>query len=302
MKVIGKHQIYLGVSAAVILASLILLVVKGLNFGIDFTGGTLLERGFEGRVNADQVQQVLASPDLAAYGLGGSVVQPLEESSQDRSVILIRTKPFDGQEPIAAIDEALEAAFGEVEVRRSEFVGPVIGRELVRQAFWALLLAGAGILIYISLRFEWRFGIAAVLALTHDVIVTLGVLSLLGSEINTPFVAAILTVVGYSINATIVIFDRIRENLAIRKRESLPDLVNASIRQTLARSINTSLTTLLVLVTLYIFGGSSIKDFTLTLLVGVVAGTYSSVFLASPLWYLFRSAADSEAAPQAARA
>lgn len=300
MNVIGKHGIYLGISLALILVGLGLLGGKGLNFGVDFTGGTLLERGLAGQVSVAEVQEALASEALEAYELGGSIVQPLEESTAGQTVMLIRTRALEGQGPIAAIDEALEARFGEVTVRRTELVGPVIGQELVRQATWALLLAAAGILAYVSLRFEYRFGIAAVFALTHDVIITLGVLALLGREINTAFVAAILTVVGYSINDTIVIFDRIRENLTIRRREPLDELVNTSIRQTIARSINTSSTTLLVLVTLYVFGGSSIRDFTLTLLVGIVAGTFSSIFIASPLWYLLRTAGERRAPARAA--
>ncbi len=288
MNIVEKRNVFLISSAVVVLASLLILLTQGLNLGIDFRGGTLLERGIPGEVSVQQVRDVLSSPELAEYDLAGSSVQPLEESTPGQSVMLIRTPALDDSDGIAAIDEALSSTFGEVEVRRSELVGPVIGQELVRQALWALALAGLGIVAYVSIRFEYRFGVAALIAVLHDVLITLGVLSLLGSEINTPFVAAILTVVGYSINDTIVIFDRIRENLSYRRRESLGELVNTSIRQTIIRSINTSSTTLLVLLSLYFLGGSTIKDFSLTLLIGVAVGTYSSIFLASPIWYLWR--------------
>ncbi len=288
MNIVEKRNVFLISSAVVVLASLLILLTQGLNLGIDFRGGTLLERGIPGEVSVQQVRDVLSSPELAEYDLAGSSVQPLEESTPGQSVMLIRTPALDDSDGIAAIDEALSSTFGEVEVRRSELVGPVIGQELVRQALWALALAGLGIVAYVSIRFEYRFGVAALIAVLHDVLITLGVLSLLGSEINTPFVAAILTVVGYSINDTIVVFDRIRENLSHRRRESLGELVNTSIRQTIIRSINTSSTTLLVLLSLYFLGGSTIKDFSLTLLIGVAVGTYSSIFLASPIWYLWR--------------
>ena len=293
MNIIGRRHIFLGISAVLVVASLVLLFTKGLNLGIDFRGGTLLERAIPGQVTANAVREVLTGGELAHLGLGGSTVQPLaDESTADRTVMLIRTHAFENPGAVAEIDAALEAAFGEVEVRRTELVGPVIGAELVRQALWALGIAFVAMVIYISLRFEFRFGVAALVALMHDVVVALGVVSLLGSEVNTPFVAAILTIVGYSINDTIVVFDRIRENLSTRRRESLAEIVNTSVRQTIMRSINTSATTLVVLFALYFFGGSTIKDFTLTLLVGIFAGTYSSIFVASPLWWIWRQAGE----------
>lgn len=300
MNVIERRGVFLAISAILVLASLGVILVQGFNFGVDFTGGSLLERGLPGAVSVAEVQAALASPELSQYELGGSVVQPLESPVEGQTIILIRAKAFDDQGPIAAIDEALEARFGEVSVRRTEVVGPVIGQELVRQAILALLIAGAGILVYISLRFEYRFGIAGVLALVQTVLITLGAVSLLELEINTPFVAAILTVVGYAINDTIVIFDRIRENLQIRAREPLAEVTNVSIRQSLSRSINTGLTTLFVLVALYAFGGSTIKDFTLTLIVGVVVGAFSSIFVASPLWYVLRVAGEEQKPSRAA--
>lgn len=300
MSIVGKRHIFLGISLAMVLASLALLFGKGLNLGIDFRGGTLLERAIPGQVSAADVRAVLTGEALARYELGGSSVQPLEEEgTEGQSVMLIRTHAFEDSSVIAEIDAALREAFGDVEVRRTELVGPVIGAELIRQAFLAVALGALGIVAYLSFRFEYRFGIAAVAALLHDAIIALGVLALLEREVNAPVIAAILTVLGYSINATIVIFDRIRENLSVRRRESLAEIVDKSIRQTIMRSINTSATTLLVLLTLYFFGGSTIRDFTLTLLVGVAVGTYSSIFVSGPLWWLWRQAAERRTAPVA---
>src|SRR5690606_7346806 len=183
---------------------------------------------------------------------------------------------------------ALGDAFGSVEILRTELVGPVVGAELVRRALLAVALASLGILVYVSLRFEFKFAVAAIAALLHDAIIATGVVSALGVEVNSPFIAAILTVIGYSLNATIVIFDRVRENLRIRKGESLFDLLNRSLNETLARTIHTSATTLLALVTLFIFGGSTLRDFILVLLVGVTVGTYSSMMVANPLWWLWK--------------
>lgn len=288
MNVVGNRKIYFAISGVLVVFSILMLIVKGLNFGIDFTGGTLLERGLPQGVSAAQVQEVLSSSALSQLDLSGSYVQPLEDVVEGQSVVIIRTKAFDGTEPIDLIDQALAERFGDVSIRRTEMVGPVIGQELVRKALLALLIAGAGILVYISFRFEYRFGIAAILALTQDVIVALGIVALLGRELNTPFIAAILTIVGYSINNTIVVFDRIRENQNLQRRLGHHDLVNASINQTLARSINTSLTTLFAAAALYFFGGSTIKDFTLPLVVGIVIGTYTSIFIAGPMYVVLR--------------
>ena len=245
MNIVGNRKIHFAISGALVLFSIITLVTNGLNFGIDFSGGTLLERGLPpGASVARGAGGARSAPTLASLGSG----RQLRPAPRGRGPRAKRRdypdRALDGTEPIDMIDKALEERFGEVSIRRTELVGPVIGRELVRQAILALLIAGAGILVYISFRFEYRFGIAAILALSQDVIVALGIVSLLGREVNTPFIAAILTIVGYSINNTIVVFDRIRENQQLQRRPTSPKLVNASINQTLARSINTSLTTL----------------------------------------------------------
>jgi len=277
----GKATLTL--SAVLVVLSLISLGVRGLNLGIDFTGGTLLERQLGRQVTADDVRQVLASPQLADLDVAGAVIQPLDDPHD----VLIRTRPLSSQE-IERVDAALGDAFGSVEILRTELVGPVVGAELVRRALLAVALASLGILVYVSLRFEFKFAVAAIAALLHDAIIATGVVSALGVEVNSPFIAAILTVIGYSLNATIVIFDRVRENLRIRKGESLFDLLNRSLNETLARTIHTSATTLLALVTLFIFGGSTLRDFILVLLVGLTVGTYSSMMVANPLWWLWK--------------
>ncbi|NMB25373.1 MAG: protein translocase subunit SecF [Firmicutes bacterium] len=279
MDFVGKRKISFGISLVLVVLSLILLVVPGLNWGVDFTGGTLIERGFERSVTAGEIRQVLSSLPLDDLDLTKSVIQPTENNR----AALIRTQVLTNDQ-ILAIDEGLEAHFGQVQPLRTEMVGPVVGEELVKQALMALLLAALGMLIYLSFRFEYRFASIAVLAVLHDAIIVLGMFALLAKEINSPFIASILTVVGYSVNNTIVIFDKIRENLQFRKGESWGELANRSIQETLTRSINTSLTTLLAVLALFFFGGATIQDFILALLLGVVVGTYSSVFVAGPLW------------------
>lgn len=284
-----KHRkVTLTITAALIVVALILLATAGLNFGIDFQGGTLLERAVPGQVTVAEVEQAMASAEFQELGMGRSFVQPLESETGDETVFLIRTGAFASNEQLRAVDDVLAATFGDVTERRTEVVGPVIGKELRNQAVWALLIAGAGMLLYISFRFEYRFAVVAILTQLHDVMIVLGIFSLLAIEINTSFIAAILTVVGYSINNTIVIFDRTRENLRLKRQRGLSQLVNDSINESLSRTINTSLTTLLIVLALFIFGGATIRDFTFALLIGVIAGTYSSLFLANPLWLLWR--------------
>ncbi|HQD39008.1 MAG: protein translocase subunit SecF [Firmicutes bacterium] len=276
----GKRKIFLTLSAIVVLASIVLLLIRSLNLGLDFTGGVLLERKFEKPVTAAQIRGVLTGAELKELGLGQSVIQPAGDGSE----AIIRTKSLSDQE-IRKIDAALGEKFGKVQELRTDMVEPVIGKELMRQAGWAVAISWLLILVYIAFRFEYLFGIAGVLALVHDVIVTLGFFALIGWELNMTFVAAMLTIVGYSINNTIVIFDRIRENMRLRRRESLEELVNNSINETLSRTINTSLTTLFTVVAILVFGGATLKVFALALLVGIVAGGWSSLFMASPIWF-----------------
>ena len=187
--------------------------------------------------------------------------------------------------------EELKEEYGEVELLEADIIGPVIGKELRGQALWALLIASLGIIIYVSFRFEFKYAVAALFALYHDALITTGIIALLFRNIETPFVAAILTIMGYSINDTIVIFDRIRENKKrfAHKKKKFADIVNVSINETLARSINTTLTTVIVVLCVLFFGGETLKDFALVLLIGFVVGAYSSIFLASPIVAVWES-------------
>lgn len=273
---IGKTA--LKVSAVMMAAAILILLFRGLNLGIDFTGGSIIERQVERSVTVEEIRAVLEA-EVGELNVADGVIQTLDRPNQ----FLLRTRTLETAE-IQQIDQALDGAFGGLEERRTDMVGPVIGQELVRQALWALLIAAVGILAYVSVRFEFRFAVSAIAAVLHDVLFVLAVFAISGRELNSPFVAAILTVVGYSINDTIVIFDKVRENLRFRKRESLQEVVNNSLNQTLPRSINTSMTTFVVILMLFIFGGASISDFAFALLAGVLVGTYSSLFVASPVW------------------
>jgi len=263
------------ISLLLIIPGLISLCSQGLNLGIDFTGGNLLELRFNQAISVEQVREVLGN-----FGLEGASIQRSEETD-----FLIRTRELNEEEN-SRIVQALEDKYGEVTVLRSERVGPVMGRELIFKALGALAAASVLMIIYIAWRFEFKQGLAAVIALLHDVFIVLGAFSVFRFEVDSAFVAAILTIIGYSINDTIVIFDRIRENLLNKKKgEILEDTINVSLWQTLARSINTVLTVVMILVALLLLGGATIQNMVLALLIGVVSGAYSSIFIASPLWF-----------------
>ncbi len=265
-------------ASLMITLSIIVLLVPGLNLGVDFTGGTILERSVSQEPSTDSIRQVLdkAVPEL---DLSGAVVQILDNANQ----FMIRTRELDNAD-IIKIDQAFDDNFGELVVLKTDVVGPTIGKELVQKALLAIAISALGILLYVTLRFEYRFAAVSVICILHDLIIVLGLFALTGREVNSPFVAAVLTVLGYSINDTIVIFDRIRENLRFKKKESYADIVAKSIKQSISRTINTSITTLLVVAMLVIFGGSAIQDFAFALLIGIIFGTFSSLFLAGPLW------------------
>lgn len=258
--------------------SIILLFFPGLNLGVDFTGGTLLERQTTRDVTVAEVRQVLdeAVPEM---DLSGAIVQLLDRPNE----FMVRTHELENAD-ILRIDQAFERGFGSLVELRTDLVGPTIGQKLVQKAIIGIVIASLGILAYVSWRFEYRFATVSVICLLHNVLIVLGIFAITGREVNSPFVAAVLTVLGYSINDTIVIFDRIRENRRMKRKESLWELVNRSLNQSLSRTINTSMTTLVVVLMLVIFGGTAIQDFALALLIGIVFGTYSSLFLAAPLW------------------
>ena len=295
-KIIQNRKICLSISSLFVVISLVLLFSFGLKLGIDFTGGALLEIKYsESRPSVAEVQD-----SLSAVELNSLVIQPVGVDG-----MLLRfqeTGEEKHQEVIAALKIGGEGTELSFEQMRFEAVGPSIGQELKKKSIYAILLVLFAIVAYIAWVFRkvskpiasWKYGIVANIALFHDVIIVLGVFAVLGRyfgvEINTPFVAAILTVLGYSVNDTIVVFDRIRENLPISD-DDFEDTVNRSVNQTITRSINTSMTTLLVLISVLIFGGETIRSFVLALTIGIGIGTYSSIFLASPLlvvWERFR--------------
>jgi preprotein translocase SecF subunit len=275
---VGKRRWLYAVSAAIMLAGLLHLAYRGgLRYGIDFAGGTLVQVRFAEPVTVQAVRQA-----LDRVRLGESVIQEFGDTRE----YLVRVEAAAGslQEVSARAESGLEQGrLPAFEVRRREFVGPQVGRDLQLQALQAVLLGMAGILVYVSLRFDFRGGVAAIVSLGHDVLVVLGALSMTDREMSLPLLAALLTIVGYSINDTIVTFDRIRENVARRpvRGGALAGVVNTSINQTLSRTVLTSLTVFLVVVVLYLFGGEVLRDFAFTLLIGVVTGTYSSVLAAS---------------------
>jgi len=273
----GKRKLAMAFSLTLILISLVLLFTRGLSFGIDFTGGTLIEVAYPDAVELGGIRDVLEEA-------GFSDIQ-VQHFGTARDV-LIRIAPR-ADTASAKLSEdvmtALKSADTAVEKRRVEFVGPQVGGELTEQGGLAVLYSLIGILIYVAMRFEYRFSLGAVAALIHDVIITLGVFSLFQVEFDLTVLAAILAVIGYSLNDTIVVFDRIRENFRKMRKGSPSEIMNASINQTLSRTLMTSGTTMLVLVALFLLGGEIIHSFALALIVGVFVGTYSSIFVAGAL-------------------
>ena len=276
----------LRMSSIIIIFLIMLLIFKGLNLGIDFKGGTLIEIKTKNS-NISELRKILspAFNDVSLQEFGNS------------DTIIIRLQNKSATENITTINKVKELISDKVaEFRRSEFVGPSISSELFYKGLQAISFALIAILIYIWIRFEWQFGFGAVVALTHDVIFTLGILSLLNVDFNSSNIAAVLTIAGYSINDTVVIFDRVRENLRKFKKMDLVELFNLSINNTLSRTILTSLTTLMALFCLYLLGGQVIKPFAFTMIIGVIIGTYSSIFIAVPtlLLFNFRPQADDD--------
>lgn len=263
-------------SGVLLLLSLGSLAVRGLEFGIDFTGGTLIEVGYSEAADLGQVRGALEQA-----GFRSAVVQHFG-TSRDVLVRIAPREDIDKAELSSRVLRTLNDAAGtELDMRRVEFVGPQIGEELTEQGGLAMIIALAGILIYVSIRFQWKYALGAVGALFHDVLITIGFFSILGLEFDLTVLAALLAVIGYSLNDTIVVFDRIRENFRkIRKGEPV-EVIDASLNQTLSRTLMTSFTTLLVLIALFIFGGELIHGFATALIVGVVVGTYSSIYVAS---------------------
>ena len=271
---LGRRRAAMFLSAGLLAVSLLSLVVRGLDFGIDFTGGTLIEVGYPSPAELEPIRDALhgAGFEEAAVQHFGTV--------RDVLVRLAPRAELSRAELSSEVLRVLQQNEG-VELRRVEFVGPQVGEELTEQGGLAMLIALFGILVYVWLRFEYRFALGAIAAIVHDVVITLGFFSVLGLEFDLTVLAAVLAVIGYSLNDTIVVFDRVRENFRRIRRGSTEEVMNRSLNQTLARTLMTSLTTLLVLAALFILGGELIRGFAAALVVGVLVGTYSSIYVAS---------------------
>ena len=310
---LGQRKLALVVSVTLLLISIASLMMRGLNFGIDFSGGTLVEVGYQQPVEIESVRSALRQGGLedavvqhfgtakdvlvrlpsaasAAGEVSGEVSGKATGAAQiSERVIQVLRAPYgevlvDGGNPEGLQQCAADGGSTDcrVQMRRVEFVGPQVGDELANQGSLAMLYALIGILIYVTMRFEWRFAVGSVVALVHDVVITIGVFSLFQFDFSLPVLAAVLAVIGYSLNDTIVVYDRIRENFRKMRKHGTIEIINHAINQTLPRTVLTSLTTMIVVLTLLIFGGEVIRGFSIALLVGVVIGTYSSIFVASP--------------------
>lgn len=280
LDIIGKRKIAYIFSGVLIIIGLVSLIFHGgPRYGIDFTGGTSLQVKFENDVSAGDLRNILSD-----IGYGDAEIKQIGLPEENEFIIRVE-KMEEGIDAAQIMEQEFTKDLPDnpYDIRQVNEIGPKIGGELRRAAILAVFVSLVGILIYISWRFEFKFAVGAVTALFHDVLITLGVFSLLNLEISLAVVAAFLTIVGYSLNDTIVVFDRIRENLKVLRRETFPNIVNISLNQTLSRTIITSLTTLIVVIVLFIFGGEVIHDFSFALIVGIGIGTYSSIFVASPI-------------------
>lgn len=283
--IIGHSKAWFILSTIIIMIGLVSMVTRGFNLGIDFAGGTILDLRFEQAVSVASVRDSLKHEQLE-----NSTIQLAGDANDGKSRnVFIRTHALEDEQRRVVMAD-LQKNVGAFEVLRIEKVGAVIGEELTMQAIWAILVSCALMIVYISYRFEFRFAVSGIIALLHDVLIVLGVFSVFHLEIDSAFVAALLTIVGYSINDTIVIFDRIRENMKTHRRsESLHDMVDRSIWQTMTRSIYTVLTVIFATAALFFFGGDTTKNFSLALLIGFFAGAYSSIFIASPIWVWWKT-------------
>ena len=270
------------VSIIIFLLSIFFISFKGLNYGIDFKGGTLIELRTDSSIESSFIRESLNSMDLGDvnvknFGKVGDYLIKVEQKSSNNNNLIPEIKK--------KLSESLNA---EVNFRRVENVGPKVSSELLSSSIIAISLALAAMLFYIWVRFEWQFSVGSIIALFHDVVITLGIFSILSLEINLSIIAAVLTIVGYSMNDTVVIYDRIRENLFKYTKISISDISNLSINETLARTIITSVTTLLALISIYILGGEILRGFSFAMILGVIIGTYSSIFVASPILKFFK--------------
>lgn len=283
--IVKNYKIFFSITIIFLLIGFGSIVTRGFNLGIDFTGGSIVDLTFENPVKVAQVRDVLKEHDM-----GNSIIQ-LENSDgkTEANSVLIRTGVVEDTELRATMND-LQSKLGNYQIQRVEQVGATIGSELVQQAAMAIVLSWVLMIAYITFRFEFKFAIAAIIALIIDVLVVLSYFSLFQMEMDSSFVAALLTVVGYSVNGTIVIFDRIRENLKIHRRsESLGEMVDNSIWQCMTRTIYTVATSLFAIVSIFLFGGETIHNFSFAMLVGFASGAYTSIFLAGPMWMFLKN-------------
>lgn len=278
---IGTAKIWITISAVIIVASLFMFFTKGLNYGVDFTGGIEMQVRFDD----PSVDSHVIRKAMQELGIGDVQVQKFSDSSVNEYLIRVEGSNSDLTETTKAIETKLESKFekGSYDVRKIEVVGPKVGQELKLSAIYSLIYAMLGIFIYIAIRFDYKFSPGAIIAVIHDVIVTVGVYAAFGHQFTLSTVAALLAIVGYSVNDTIVIYDRIREVMQKQKGSSLPVIINKAVNETLGRTILTSLVTLLCVLMMFIFGGSSLRDFSFPLVIGMIAGVYSTMFIASPV-------------------
>jgi preprotein translocase subunit SecF len=288
---LGKAKYFVPISLLLVTLSIIVLIpgVRGLNMGIDFTGGTEFTIDFSEPVDTSVLRSALANIPSGQIDLSTSVIQDV--TGENRKVITTQLDVTENLDVLNRIESTLKSEFSVIEISRRS-IGQQVSRELSQKGWQAILLALVVILVYVSWRFRLRFAVGAVAAVLHDVIIALGIFALFQVEFNLPTIAAFLTIVGYSLNDTIVIFDRIRENMKLNKKVSPFDTINISVNQSLARTLNTSFTTLIPVVILFLFGGSVLRGFSLALLIGVLVGTYSSMYIANPVLYAWTLKAD----------
>jgi len=286
---LGKAKFFVPLSIALVALSVILVATVGLRAGVDFTGGTQFTVFFSQPVSVEELRDLLASIPAGDVDLANSQIQDIQGA--DGAVITVPLNVETNRELVDEIEQALRGLPATTEVSRVS-IGAQVSRELITRAWQAILIALAAILVYISWRFRLRYAVGAIAALLHDVLIALGIFSLLQVEINLPVIAAFLTIVGYSLNDTIVIYDRVRENLKLMKKAPVFDVINRSVNQSLTRTINTSLTTFIPVVILFALGGPTLRPFALALLIGVIVGTYSSMYVANPILYWWTKAAD----------
>ncbi|AOT72823.1 protein translocase subunit SecF [Geosporobacter ferrireducens] len=282
MMIMNKTKLWFGLSIAIIAIGLIMGMMNGLNMGIDFTGGTMMQFNLGQEVKVDEIKDVIAD-----FALDADIIH----AGQAKNEIIIKTKADLNNDQRQEIFNAFKERYNleDEDFLQAEQFGPAIGEEIRNRALLSIAIAALGMLAYITFRFEFKFGVAAIIALLHDIFIVLSVYAIFRIPVNSSFVAAILTIVGYSINDTIVVFDRIRENVKFMKKATFEEIADLSINQTIVRSINTSFTTLLSIIMLYILGVDAIRQFALPLIAGIATGTYSSIFIASPVWTLWKN-------------